>query len=703
MFDADRPIQKSEQDRLGRTGFAKSLARCILDHQNPESLVIGLYGGWGVGKTSLINLTLEELNFAASNMFDHEKPIILNFSPWSYSGKNQLAYNFFRALSSELQRFPYLENAKQIIRLLESYISLLEPKHSWLNKFLKPRDLTQVKTELNALLLQQKHKIIIIIDDIPCLEDRKIKQIFQIVKSMGDYANTIYMLALDKELVTHALNKIHGESGAEYLEKVVQLPFEVPPISKQDLENILLDRLNKIIALIPQEAFDSNYWADIYYSTLKDFFETCRDITRYVNTVNFGFSWVKDLVNPIDFFAITAIEVFSPQVFYGIRDNKDLFTDLMDHVYRLTPENLAEDKSRCDEILNRAEKNLREPIKQLLIQLFPRLRNIYQANMPFYHSETIARKNFRICSPDVFDLYFRLSLPSGYISIEEMNAILSLAHDEEGFALTLLRLNRDERILKFLDLLDTTATKKIPHKDIGNVIAALMDSGDLFPEGENTSLSLNTPMRIHRIFHQLVRRFEKSEERFKLFYAAIEKAKNSIYIIVHELNVQSEEHSENEDTFIPLEQRDLAPPQLEILKKLAVGKIGLWAKIGRLAEHPKLLPILYAWKSWGEEGDCNHFVEQLTQSDPGIVAFLGAALKEAIDEAITKLEKNSDWEKYLTNIENFIPAKMLEPHVKALFEDPYFEKLREREQLAILIFLDLTHADTVKIFPKTTV
>ncbi len=36
MFDADRPIQKSEQDRLGRTVFAKSLARCILDHKNTE-------------------------------------------------------------------------------------------------------------------------------------------------------------------------------------------------------------------------------------------------------------------------------------------------------------------------------------------------------------------------------------------------------------------------------------------------------------------------------------------------------------------------------------------------------------------------------------------------------------------------------------------------------------------------------------------
>lgn len=47
MFDADRPIQSSTQDRLNRAIFSKYLARCMLDHKEPDSFVIGLYGGWG--------------------------------------------------------------------------------------------------------------------------------------------------------------------------------------------------------------------------------------------------------------------------------------------------------------------------------------------------------------------------------------------------------------------------------------------------------------------------------------------------------------------------------------------------------------------------------------------------------------------------------------------------------------------------------
>ena len=119
MFDADRPITKSEEDRLNRATFAKYLARCLLDHQDHNSLVVGLYGSWGVGKTSLINLMVEELNIAASNSLDEERPIVLNFSPWSYSGQEQLIFAFFRRLSSAIRQSPFLENKEKIISLKE--------------------------------------------------------------------------------------------------------------------------------------------------------------------------------------------------------------------------------------------------------------------------------------------------------------------------------------------------------------------------------------------------------------------------------------------------------------------------------------------------------------------------------------------------------------------------------------------------------
>lgn len=726
MFEADRPIVSSEQDRLGRSEFAKYLARCMMDHNNPESLVIGLEGGWASGKTSLINLILEELKIAGSHALDEDKPIVLNFSPWSYSGQNQLIYGFFRRLSSELRRFPYLQNSSEIIHLLELYVSfftqqpmprssqlhtknLLDRLNNPMNDEQKSvawesgRDPTLVKAELNEMLKKQKHKLIIIIDNISRLYAHEITQILQIVKSMGDYANTIYLLSYDKDQVIHAINQVHEGEGVDYLAKLVQLPFEVPPISKQDLENLLIAKLQNIIEVVPPDRWNNSYWADVYYSSLKYFFNSCRDITRYLNALSFSFPRVKDIVNPVDFFALTAIEVFEHPIYISIRENKDLFTDLLENVYVFDEKKFQKDKIRCDEILERA-KNITQPVLlNLLMQLFPRLHNIYEPEEKFYHSTDLIRLNKRVCSPENFDVYFRLSIPTGHMPESELNTILDQAHDATNFGPTLLRLNQDGRISKFLDLLDSTAIHKIERKNIPVVINALLDSGDLFPEGETNLLNFNTPMRIHRICHQLLHSLPSNKKRFEILEAAINESNKSLFSIVNEVTLQGLEHLQNSDTFLPSEHRDLSTDQLRKLQETAVDKIEFWARIDRLAEHPKLLPILYAWKSWGNGANCTQYIAKVIREPKGLLAFLGAALQIPIEQVIAKLEKNIEWKKYLDNISAFIPIEEVEPFAVALFEDESFEKLREKEQLSILIFLDLINAKTIKVIPKTTI
>lgn len=720
MLDADRPILGSHEDRLNRAQFAKYLARCLLDHKEKESLVVGLYGGFGTGKTSLLNMTVEELQNAAANLLDDEKPIILNFSPWSYSGQHQLIYSFFRRLSSAMRSVPYFENSERIIHLLELYVSffthkpvptVLRAKQSLLEKMTfkhredvyaweSGRDLTAVKAELNVLLRQQKHKIIIVIDNISRLYPEEIRQIFQIIKSMGDYANTLYLIAFDKQQVMNALNKIENGEAKNFLEKVIQLSFEVPPILQQDLEKIFVDRLLPIVGTVPNDSWDAEYWADIYYGGMKYFFQNCRDITRYVNTLSFSYQRFRDLVNPVDFFALTAIEVFLPSVYFGIRDNKDLFTDLLDNVYEFTQDQIQEEKQRCDEILARGERISQDVLLALLMILFPRLRKIYHPHDAFFYSDALARKLRCICSPDLFDVYFRLSMQSARIPETEFATILAAASDANVFDQILVSLNQDDRIDAFLDQLDSRVLDVIPRENIQSIINGLLDNGDLFPQGISGPLSVNTPMHIHRIVHTLLRRFEKTSDRFALLQQAIAQASKSLYIIIYELMEQSREHSSTSER--PLEFRDLLSNELDSLSKLAVSRIERWAQNGSLETHPKLLPILLAWQMWSNNSGCQQYVEKLTNTDRGLIAFLLAVFEPAITQAMTVYEKNPDWQQYIATIELFIPPAQLIDHAKALFENNYFEKLREREQLGLMIFLDVMNVQTKKTIPKTT-
>jgi len=98
LFLPDQPIKSDSQDALGRKRFAHSLSDTILAHKDPNSLVIGLYGDWGSGKTSLLNLILENIERPEAS----DKPVIVKFNPWNFSDQNQLISQFFHQLNSTL-------------------------------------------------------------------------------------------------------------------------------------------------------------------------------------------------------------------------------------------------------------------------------------------------------------------------------------------------------------------------------------------------------------------------------------------------------------------------------------------------------------------------------------------------------------------------------------------------------------------------
>lgn len=724
MFDADRPITVKAEDRLGRSEFANYLAHCILDHKNLDSLVIGLQGDWASGKTSLINLIIQELNYASSYLLDAEKPVILNFSPWSYSGQNQLIYGFFRRLSLEIKRSPYVDDPLEITQLIELYASFFtnqpvprsfRPKQKLLSSFQKSKsekyqnaweagmDPTLVKAKLNEVLRQHKHKIIIFIDNISRLEAKEMLQVLQIVKSMADYVNTVFVLAYQPSLVIQAIDQISFGTGKQTLEKLIQLPFDVPNISKQDIENLLLNKLKKILEVVPADAWNNQYWSDVFYSSLKYFFNNARDITRYVNTLSFSFLRVKDVVNPVDFFALTALEVFEPRIYLAIRENKDLFTDLLENVYVFDDEKIKKDKLRCDEILQRSQNNAIHILQRLLITLFPRLRSMYVSNESFYHNQNLARKNKRVCTPDIFDVYFRLSIPTGFMPESEVETILAMSYDGDSFAEALLRLNQDGRAIRFLSLLDSNLIYKIPKKNISKVVRALLDCGDLFPPSGNNILKLNTDERVHRVINQLLKSLATTDERYDALLNGIRNANKSLYILVYELLKQADEHGENTDYAVPVEHRTITTEQLVKLQSEVAERIEFWSKIDRLPEHPRFLDILYAWKRWGNGAACENYVKSLVQNERGVIALLTVALHQPIEDVLAKQQKENTWMSSLENISNFIHINLIAPKAIEMFESDEFEKLREREQLAILIFLDLINAKTTKVIPKTTV
>lgn len=718
MFNPDQPVKTHTADLLGRTSFAQSLGSIILKYQEKESLVIGLFGEWGSGKTSIINMALEEID-RISSQGQITKPIIFKFNPWTFSDQQQLISQFFKQLSSILKRTDYASDAKKAGEKLETYASFFEPlvlvpaigtvalilsklfkgvgsaAKGWGK--MKEADLDGTKRALNEILLKMRRKIIVVIDDIDRLNNTEIRQIFQLVKSLGDFSNTIYLLAFDKQVVINALAKVQEGPGSDYLEKVVQVPFEIPLISQQDVERFLFSQLDALIKDIPEVRWDQTYWGNIYHSGLKYFFQNIRDVTRYINSLRFSLEMVKDMVNPIDFLAVTVLQVFMPDIYSGIRDNKDIFTGSFGSSYGSGDSVKEQARKRCDEIIARTPEAYQEMLKEFLQRLFPKLETIY-GNMNYGHDWYEEwRRTGRVCSPDVFDIFFRLSVPKGDLSLKEMEVLLSLANDREAFGEALMKLKEDGRIVRFLERLEDYTGKSIPEENIGTIISVLIDIGDLFPEGNTGFFGFDTHMKILRISYQLSRRLDTHEKRFNLFKTAIEQANKSLYTIVHEVAVQGQQHGKftEKKTPDPEENRTVNADQLSILENLASQKIAQWATDGRLAKHARLASILYSWQKWEGDEKPKLFVETLIKSDYGLIDFITAFLIKRRSHGDSDYVMTTSWYIKIENVGDFVNVDQIVPRLRSILSSTAFKDLNEREQLAVRTFLD-THDGKIK-------
>ena len=118
MISPDLPITKSSEDRLSRESFAASLADVMLQTTFPTSFTVGLYGAWGSGKTSLLNMIIEQVERRNADI------VILRFNPWLCSDPKQLITQFFKQLAGAIK----IKRSKRdtVYRLFDEYADLLD-------------------------------------------------------------------------------------------------------------------------------------------------------------------------------------------------------------------------------------------------------------------------------------------------------------------------------------------------------------------------------------------------------------------------------------------------------------------------------------------------------------------------------------------------------------------------------------------------
>lgn len=473
MLSPDLPITKSDDDTLNRGSFAKSLAQVLLQYSFSSSFTIGLYGEWGSGKTSLLNMVLETVENADNST------VILRFNPWLCSDPKQLITQFFKQMAAAIKmKKPAADHAWELIdqyadifdtaNLIPGAGAALAAAGKTLAKEAKKRveqrtnDLQGSKDLIIEKMAEENLKIVVSIDDIDRLSEEKIIAVFQLVKALADFPNTVYLLAFDYNVVVRALSKVQHGDGREYLEKVIQVPFEIPAPSMTSIHDSLFSKLNAILGDIPEDRWDKVTWSELFQFGLKEYIKSIRDVIRYANVFFLKYELLKNETDPVDLLGLTCLQVFEPTIYSKLPNYKDALCGANEG-YSYENQITQEEKVRKTIgalIPDSAIASNIEAVKKILGILFPRIQSIsgvsYNMGRYYIHkSFLIANK---IAVPACFDRYFSLTLEDDAIPTSIIKQLIYDA-EESYFMEGIKRIYQEGKIERLLEEIQAYANK----------------------------------------------------------------------------------------------------------------------------------------------------------------------------------------------------------------------------------------------------
>jgi predicted KAP-like P-loop ATPase len=723
-FSADRAIRSRDEDQLHRRTFAEELARAVGAWKGNDSLVIALYGPWGSGKSSIKNMVIDALRSIP------DSATVIDFNPWQVANHAQLSEAFFDeigiaigqgAVATRKDRNKRVKNWKRytarlkssgeflslsagLIRwmlgiaafaILGSTISSLRPfgivlgvvcllaalltKSAKITEqivaFLEPgaekEPLEETKANVQGELAKLSTPIVVMVDDLDRLTPLELLEMLQLVKVNGDFPNLIYLLLCDRPTAERNVQEAtKAASGRDYLEKIVQVAFDVPLLDRKRLQQILFNGLD---ALITDKAvskhFNQTRWGNIFVGGLQHYFTTLRQVNRFLSTLSFHITLFKSEgvfeVNVIDLIALETLRVYEPDLYLALRKNKELLTGTAD----FGGGNRDEKKREINVLLKGVPDSPADAVREIIKHLFPPVE--WALGGSHYGADWAERwaRELRVCSEDMFDRYFHFVLPPGDLSQATIEQLMAAAADRDALRLELQALASRGLLELALDRLEAYK-QQIPLKHGVPFVTALFDMGDRLSSERAGMFGISPAMHVQRIIYWFLKQEKDPVQRGCVLRDAIDVTDGvNIPVAFISLIEPNPNEGGTKEEFVPARM-------LQDLKTLCVQKIESALNAG--STPTDLLAILYRWREWAGPDEPAQYCQVLIQSDEGLLRFLRALTVCARSSSLTDYVLTQHWYIRRRDLEAFVAFDAVESRVNGLCEGVALSQEDER-------------------------
>lgn len=410
------PAVFPEEDEFNRAPFSRALADRIADLGNNQgAAVVGLYGRWGYGKSTVLNFLKFYLN-------EHHKNevTVIDFNPWLFTEQKELLQSFFEMISAALNI--EADKVQDAARLLEKYsgvLGLIPGFGGGASKLAEQigknsQISLEAQHDIIAQVSRDRPTIVVLIDDLDRLDRSEVMLMLKLVRLNASLPRLVYVLAFDDDIISNVAGSAYSfgkDGGRQFLEKIVQFPFSIPAVGHERLIDYVV-RHAKNACNRAGISLNERDWREFFQINDEHFslrLTTPRQAIRYGAALDFAMPMLKDEVDPLQQMVIEGIRILFPELYEFIRDHVGQYTQTTSQ---------AQLVAAIDHLMGTPESADKSTVYFLADYLRKSSRNDVMIRQPLGNTR-------------YFNRYFEYSLRPGEISDKDWDSFLSVVYEND--------------------------------------------------------------------------------------------------------------------------------------------------------------------------------------------------------------------------------------------------------------------------------